>query len=48
MGCPVCGEEDRVRHGSVLAFARVLNVCVLGGLALLIGWIAVALAVARA
>jgi hypothetical protein len=48
MGCPVCGEEDCVRHCSVLAFAQLLNVCALVGLALLIGLIAGALAVAKA
>jgi len=46
MSCPVCGEEDCGQHDSVLAFAHLVDVCALVGLALLGGLIAVAMAVA--
>jgi hypothetical protein len=48
MGCPACGDEDGVRHGSVLAFARMLSGSALVGLVLLIGIITVGLAIAKA
>ena len=48
MVCSVCGEEACARHGGVLLFARLLNVCAFVGLALLLGLTAAALAVARA
>lgn len=47
MNCPVCGEEDCGQHDRVLAFARLVDLCTLVGLALLSGLIAVALAVAK-
>jgi hypothetical protein len=40
MACPVCAEEDCVRHRGVLTIAQLVNVIV--GLALLVGSMALA------
>jgi hypothetical protein len=48
MNCPVCGQEDCGLHDSALAFAHLLDLCALIGVALLTGLIAVAVALAKA
>jgi hypothetical protein len=47
VNCPVCGQEDCGLHDSALAFAHLLDLCALIGVALLTGLIAVAIALAR-
>ena len=41
--CPVCGQEECGLHHSALAFAHVLDVCALVGVALLTWLIAAAM-----
>ena len=48
MNCPVCGQEDCGLHDNALAFAHLLDLCALIGVALLTGLIALAMALAQA